>query len=342
MKHPIVAGSVSAMLIAAIVGCSGSGASPGPASYLTVSKSGAAFIQWKKTPDGLRGTIEEASVGGSGPTQTLAVSSVPFTGTRKGNSVRLTFAGLYYLHPSARGTLNGGELTLTVPQPDGSASQVRLSQSGRAGYDHAVAALRARISNANRRAAEEQAGQRHQPAHALAEKNAQSALAALYQDSSLAPGSKLSLAIARLAGHVDAARSRLAREPRDASGDNKHCTAAFKVTGDELTVGGAVQAVGGDILAITPAIAMARHDMAAATAHLRQLARAGLPAPMSADGVTADATANLDHAIAATNSYIDQANAIEAHARSLADNMSAGSCSSARSGSLVHPIPPIK
>src|SRR5258708_18033441 len=126
MKPLIIGGMAAAMLLAA-TGCGGSDVSPGPASYLAVSASKVSLIQWRITSGGhLQGIITDGSVGGSGPAQRLSVSSAPFTGTMKGNSVRLTFAVLYFLRAHAHGTLGGSSLTMVVPQSDGTVKQAKF------------------------------------------------------------------------------------------------------------------------------------------------------------------------------------------------------------------------
>jgi hypothetical protein len=346
MKHLIIAGTAAATLLAA-ASCSGSGEtggsgrSGGPASYLTVSNSKVAFIQWRATSKGsLHGTITEGNVGGSTPAETLSVSSAPFAGTMRGSSVTLTFAVSYFLHTRAQGTLSGSTLTLQVPQSDGTTRQAKLSQSDEASYNRAIAALRSTIRHANLVAAQQQAGQ--QPADAQAEQVTQSALSELYKDSSLAFGGVLARGLTHFADHIQAARSDLATEKRDTSGNNSYCGAAFKVVGKYQSIDGGVQAVEGDVKSMMGDISIVQNDIATANAHLRKLSKAGLPAPSSASRVIADAKASLRQAIAKANSYIDQINAIDTRAHSIADNMATGKCSGNRSGSPVRPIPHIK
>jgi len=341
MKYLIVAGT-AALVLLATAGCSGSGVPARPASYLATSNSKVAFIQWRPTSHGhLRGTITEYSTGGSGSAQTLSASSAPFTGTMSGNSVRLTFGNLYFLHANAHGTVNGGVLTMAVPASDGTVKQASFSSSDKAGYQRSVAALRSRIRHANLLAAKQLARQRRQPAHAQAEQGAQRALNALDDDASLAVGGKLAIGLTRFARHIRAGRSHLATERADASGDNKYCGAAFTVAGDAKAVDGALQSVQGDIFNFIPDISVIRQDMAIANARLRHLSKAGLPAPALASDVIARARANMKQAIVMANSYIDQINAIDTHARSIAAKMATGRCSGASSGSLMRPIPQI-
>jgi len=341
MKHLIIVGAAAVMAVAA-AGCSGSEVSHGPASYLAVGGSKVAFIQWRSASGGrLRGTITESSVGGSGPAQTLSVAGAPFTGTMTGGSVRLTFAVPYFLRAHALGTLSGGALRLAVPQSDGTVKKVTFSQADEVDYHHAIAALRTRISRRVAMAVKQQASQRQPPARAQAEQSTQRTLNALYRESSIAHGSRLTDGLAQLADDVAVARSHLATEKRDGSGDNKYCGAAFTVTGDAQAVGGALQKAQGAVMSLMPDISAVRHDAASASASLRHLSRSGIPAPSQAPNVIANANASLKQAIATANSYIGQVNAIDARARVLADNMATRSCSSARSGSSPQPIPPI-
>jgi hypothetical protein len=345
MKRLIIAGTAAATLLAAS-GCAGSRPSGGPggsarpgdpASYLAVSESKVAFVQWRATSRGrLHGTITEGNVGASAPAETLSLSSVPFIGTRSGSSVTLMFADLYFLQTRAQGRLSGSTLTVQVPQSDGTIKQATLTQSDEASYNRAIAKLRSRVRQANQLAAQQQ------PANAQAAQGAQSALAALYKDSSLAANGRLADGLARFADHIQTAQSHLAAEKQDAAGSDGYCVAAYRATGDAQTVDGSLLAVQGDAVAMMADIAIIRADIATADAHLRRLSKAGTAAPSSAYGMVADAKVSLAQAIAKANAYIDQINAIDVQAHSIANDMATRRCSSARSGATTHPIAHIK
>jgi hypothetical protein len=345
MKRLLIAGTAAATLLAA-ASCAGSRSSGGPggsgrpgdpAGYLAVSESKVAFIQWRSTSKGrLHGTITEANVGASAPAETLSVSGVPFTGTRSGSSVTLTFAGLYFLQTQAQGRLSGSTLTAAVPQSDGTVKQATFTQSDEASYSRAIAKLRNRIRQANQLAAQQQ------PANGQATQGAQSALAALYKDSSLASGGRLAGGLARFAHSTEIAQADFATEKQDASGSDGYCVAAYRAAGAAQTVDGGLLAMQGDVQAMMADIAIIQADIAAANAHLRHLSKAGLAAPSSAYGVIANAKVSLAQAIAKANSYIDQMNAMDAQAHSIANDMATRRCSSARSGATTHPIAHIK
>jgi hypothetical protein len=345
MKRLIIAGTAAATLLAA-ASCASSRSSSGPgdsgrsgdpASYLAVSESKVAFIQWRATSkDRLHGTITEGNVGASAPAETLSVSSVPFIGVRSGSSVTLTFADLYFLQTRAQGRLSGSTLTAGVPQSDGTIKQATFAQSDEASYNRAIAKLRSRVRQTNQLAAQQQ------PANTQAAQGAQSALGALYKDSSLASGGRLAGGLAHFTRSIDIAQSDLATEEQDASGSNGYCVAAFRAAGDAQTVDGSVLAMQGDVQGMMADISIIQADIATANVHLRHLSKAGLAAPSSAYGVIADAKVSLTQAIAKANSYIDQMNATDAQAHSIADHMATRSCSGARSGAIARPIAHIK
>jgi hypothetical protein len=345
MKRLIIAGTAAATLLAA-AGCAssrssgGSGGSgrPGdPASYLAVSDSKVAFIQWRATSKGrMQGTITEGNVGASAPAETLSVSSVPFTGTRSGSSVTLTFAGLYFLQTQAQGRLSGSTLTVQVPQSDGTTKQAKFSQSDEGSYNRAIAKLRNRVRQANEVAAQQQ------PATGQAAQGAQSALGALYKDSSLQAGGRLTGGLARFDHTIHIAQSDLATEKQDSSGSDRYCVAADRAAGDAQTVDGGLLAMQGDAAAMMADVAIIQADIAAASAHLRHLSKAGMAAPSSAYDVIANAKVSLAQAIAKANSYIDQMNAIDIQAHSIADDMATRACSGAKSGAIARPLPHIK
>lgn len=343
MKYPTIAGA--AVMLLAIVSCggsSGSTSSDGPTSYLAASNSKVAFIHWQASSHGhLRGTITYRNAGGSAPAEKMSVSSVPFTGTIRGSSVRLTFGALYFLHTDADGILSGSRLTLHLPGSDGAIRQVTFSQSDVTSYHSAIAALRRSVGHANQLAAQQQ-GQQAQPAKTQAEQGAQHSLRALYNDSSLAAGGKLAGSVTRFADDIQTAKSDLATEKHDASGAKGYCKAAFTVSGDSQSVDGDLAAVQGDAKSLMADISIVRADIATVEANLRHLGKAGLPTHSSAATVIASARVNLKQAIAAGNSYIDQINAIDAQAHSIANKMATGSCSGAKSGSSTMPVSHIK
>ncbi len=343
MKRFALPCTAAAMLLA-VAGCSGSAGSarsPGRASYLANGKAEIAFIQWRTTRGGqVRGTLTANTIGGVPPSASVVVTSVPFTGTVHGTSVSLAFAHPLFLHGDATGRLTGSSLTLAVPDADGTSQRTTFTHASRSGYTRAAAALGSTAAHENLLAA--RAGSDPSANSRAQQRNAQLDLAALYQASSLAPQGKLAADVESFARDAAIARSRLAAEKQNASGDNHYCAATATVVGDSRGVSGAVLAVTGASESLTADLTAIRMDIHTADADLRRLSRAGLPAPASAPALIATADTSMAQAIASANSSIDQVNAIDNQARLLADRMATGKCSGPGQAPLTAPVPHVK
>lgn len=168
--------ATSALVLLALPGCDNSG---GPAAYLRTGTSGVAFIQWQESSSGhLQGTILDDQVTGTAPSQTVSVSSAPFTGNVNGSSVSLTFSGYFGISASIVGTISGSTLTLQIPQSGGTIRQETFSAAGVSSFNAAVAALRGRIHRANVLAALALARQRQRAAKIAAAAKARAVKAA--------------------------------------------------------------------------------------------------------------------------------------------------------------------
>lgn len=332
------AGIVAAL---AIVACGGS---PGPSSYLATGGSYVDFIQWEPTTGSdVQGTLTKASVSGTAPQETISADRYPFTGTINGSSVTFTFSGLL-TSATIYGTLNGGTLTLQVPQSNGTIQPGTLAQSDTGAYNSAVAALNRRISHANALAAAAQAQAQQQQQNAQAEQAEQDDVSTLQQDASMASGSNLAGDLSDFAADVQTASSDLATEKQDTAGDNSYCGATQMVAGDAQLVDGDLQLVQGDVQSLTPDLATIRQDIAQVQSDAQSLTSSGLPPPSgpTATAATSAARSSIQQAITRANGYIDQVNALDARAYSIANGMVTGSCSGDGPGSPTSPIQHIR
>jgi hypothetical protein len=344
MKRFLLASTTAAMLLA-VASCAGSASSAhsadGPAAYLAKNKSELAFVQWRITPGGhVQGTLTADNIGGAAPAASLAVNSVPFTGTVHGSSVTLTFAHGLFLHSGAHGTLTGSNLTLAIPHADGAVRTATFTRSSRSGYDRAVTALRQSAQQENLMAS--RAGSNPSANGRAVQRNTQTDLTSLYQASSLAPQANLTDDVNRFASDAATARSRLATEKQAASGDNRYCSAASTAVGISNGVNGAALSALGHTQALTAELTKIRMDIRSAQADQRRLGRAGLPGATSAPALIATAKASMAQAIASANSYIDQINASSIQARAVADRMATGRCSGAGQTPLAPRVAHIK
>jgi hypothetical protein len=260
------------------------GGSSRPASgYLAVNGSHVDFIHWEPTSgSNVHGTLTVKSASGTAPQERMSTNSYPFTGTIHGRSVALTFSGP---RTKARihGTLQGGALTLQVPQAKGAIQPGSLTQSDTTDYNAAVAGLNRGIQHANS-FAEKARGQAYKrQRHASPEKAARIDLATLQHDVGLASSGNLGSDLWSFASDIQRADSDLATEEQDAAGSNSHCRVTDTITGNEKSVRGDFRSVRGDVQALTPDLASVRRDIATVEGDMRTLSDKGLPAPSGAD-----------------------------------------------------------
>jgi hypothetical protein len=345
MKRFIIACTAVGVLLA-VASCTGSSttsvhSADSPGTYLADGKSQVTFIQWRTLSRGhVAGTLTADNIGGAAPAASLSQNSVPFTGTVSGNTVNLTFASGLFLQSHAQGTLTGNSLTLAIPHADGTIHRTTFTQSSRSRYYRAVAALRTSAQHENQLAAKSDS---NSSANVRAvQHNTQANLAALYQAASLAPRAKLTKDVDRFAGDAATARSRLATEKQATLGDNRYCAATSTAVGISHGVSGTALSAMGDSQALNADIAAIRIDIRNAHANQRRLSRAGQPGSNSAPALIAKAETSMSQAIASANSYIDQINATNAQARTVANRMATGKCSGPGQAALTAPVAHIR
>jgi hypothetical protein len=345
MKRLIIACAAIGVLLA-VASCTGSSttsvhSADSPGTYLANDKSEIAFIQWRTVSRGhVEGTLTADNIGGAAPAASLSENSVPFTGTISGNSVDLTFASGLFLQNHAQGSLTGNSLTLAIPHADGTIHRTTFTEASRSRYNRAVAAMRTSAQHENAMAGG--AGSNPSANIRAVQHNTQTNLAALYQASSLAPRTKLTNDVDRFAGDAATARSRLADEKQAALGDNRYCAATSTAVGVSHGVSGAALSAVGDSQALNADIAAIRIDIRNAYANQRRLSRAGQPGPNSAPALISTAETSMSQAIASANSYIDQINATNAQARTVANRMATGKCSGPGQAALTAPVAHIR
>lgn len=337
--------AVTAASVAALVALVGCGSSGGPAFYVATGAGDVAYVSWQEDSSGhLTGTLTEDQVSGSLPTETLSVNSAPFTGNISNGTVSISVnGGMFGSTLNLTGTASGNILTLQIPQSDGTVQSATFTSGTLSDFNSAVDKIRRSMNSANAAAyARQQAQQQAQAqasANAQAEQTAQNDIATLQQDA--APSGNLGGDVSNFQGDIQSAQSDLATEKSDAKGDNSYCGAVQSVVGDAQSVDGDLQSVSGDVQSMTPDISTVRQDISTVRNDLASLRSSGLSAPSGAYAAIKAARANLASAILQANGYIDQMNAIESQAYSLANGMATGSCSGDGPGSPSSPIPHI-
>lgn len=151
LRAIILGATVLCVAIVALIAMS-SGSDDGPASFLFHSDQAAIFVQWTRTGDDVSGSLSAAEVtqpqtdpqprffSTAPPPGQVVQQTGPFTGTLRGDSVRLLI-GSGASSNRVNGRLDGDTLVLTVP--DGQrAVPTRLTPANNEDYTKAVQQIR--------------------------------------------------------------------------------------------------------------------------------------------------------------------------------------------------------
>lgn len=315
MKHVAAVCAATAVLVG-VVSC---GSPAGPASYLGTDHADVVFIQWQAPTSAghLQGTMTVDRVAGTAPGETVSVNSIPFTGSISGNSVTLTVTVLFVTE-HIFGTLSGGRLTIQSTTSNGTIQSGALVQADVSGYNKAVAALHARVRQANLVAA-----------RAQDEQAAQNDLARLQ-------GASFSNDLNSLLSDVQQASSDLATLKSDAAqGQGSYCDNVSTVSDDAYSVDDDLYSLSSDLTTLTDDIATVRQDISTVSNDVASLSAAGVPAPLGAASDVTAARRMITEVVATANSYIDRANADDTTAYAIANGLATGACAGQGSGSTT-------
>lgn len=331
MNRGIAAAAVLVPLAILAAGCG----SPGPAYFVYAGGSGAnravVLIQWATPQNGqLTGSMTVDSIdSSSSPQEALSVQTVPFTGTINGSAVTLRPSGLFGLGGvTLAGSLGSGSLSITVP-PDSSTGAIQtgtLTAAGVSTYNTDVAKLRAAISSVNVEVARAQAAQQQEQQLTQAQGTVQGDTSTLQQDAG--PGGNLPGDLQTLSGDVQTIKSDVGTVQQDlAQGGNSYCynqsSAATDANGADTDTAG----LGTDVQGMLTDIQTIQQDISTLRSDLATLQSDGGFTPPAATAAIKAARAAIRHAVATANSDIQQGNAYDQQAFSIANAAATGSCS---------------
>lgn len=320
--------TVAALLVAVVAAYLASRSS-GPSSFLASNSSQVEFIQWQPAASGgIQGTIASDQASGTAPNETVAVQSVQFTGTVNGSSVTMNIDGGFLVGiRTLNATLNGGTLSLSFVGSGGSIQTSTLVQSSTSAYNTAVAALHKQVSHANLLAAQAEAQAQQQQQHNQDLQTAQ-------QDLATVQGVSFGSDLSALAGDVKQTNADLAGERKDAAGgpnaDGGGCynlQQNVEYDAQQNVDYDLQQNLGYDLQQnLLPDIRSARQDITTLEGDLQTLSGDGVAAPAGVAAAISSVDGAIRQAKATANADIDQANADDVQAYSIADSMATGSC----------------
>jgi hypothetical protein len=218
----------------------GAGAEPGVSTYLCFDgpASGAAqLLQWNLAGGVINGSYQYAVIDGTAPSEQVSTTSGALAGRLAGPSVTVDLNGSGQRY----GTLQGGDLTLNVPQADGTIQPEQCSRATVVDWNSAVSALDSKASTDNQAANERQAEAQQQQDQAQARQQAEQQQANAQQSLTSDVGNLAQAAATldndtSLATDVEQGQAALTTEQNDLATEQKD--ACPGVSSDRATVEG--------------------------------------------------------------------------------------------------------
>jgi hypothetical protein len=190
MVRLVVSAAIGALLL--LTGCASTtshppdspsspvaGAEPGVTTYLCSGSTNDTLLQWRDSTGGLSGTYESAQLSGQAPSEQVNSSSGELSGTLNGTAITLSIG----LSQSLYGTLSNGQLTLNVPQSDGTIRAGTCNQSSLSDWNKAVTSLSSQASSDNDTANQQAAQQQHDQQVSQAQRSLAGEVSSLESDS---------------------------------------------------------------------------------------------------------------------------------------------------------------
>jgi hypothetical protein len=147
----------SSLTVGALVAGCGSGSGDG--SFIGRASNAVILIQWTQNGSKLSGSMQEALLQGSAGQEQASSQSQAFTGTVNGSSVTLSLNEGLGSVSNLTGTLSGSDLDLSLPAQDGGVTTVDMRPGGPSAFNSDLSKLKDEATQANNRAAEQQAAQ---------------------------------------------------------------------------------------------------------------------------------------------------------------------------------------
>ena len=262
------------------------GAEPGVDIYMCSGSGQDTLLQWRDGSGNLSGTYESAKLSGQAPQEQVSSSSGNLSGTLESSDITLSIG----LSQPLYGTLSGGQLTLNVPQSDGSFQAGTCNHSSLSDWNSTVAALDSQASSDNQTANQQAAQAQHDQQVSQAQQALSSNVSSLQSDSNtLNNDNSLASDVKSMEQDYATGQSDYRTEQSDScdsmGGD------ADTVGGDADTVGGDLDSLDGDIQTLQSGdIQSIKNDLANVANGLKTLK--GLGAPPGTDSSSAVAAGN--------------------------------------------------
>jgi hypothetical protein len=315
---PIV--MASAALLA--VGCGSSA----PVYYVGTDGTEVALIRWSPPENGqVRGTITDATLSGTAPSEIVTVQTVPVTVSFSSGAVSFNGAGIYALAGAKiTGRLSGETLSITAHQASGYLESAVLQAGTPAIYNSDLAKLRQRMRRDNTAARRAQARQQGGTQVTADQQQVRSDISSIESDAAALGGD-----VTQMGTDVQLVSTDLGLLKSDAaSGPGSSCENVATVNNDATTVDNDGTTVGNDETTLTADIGTVKSDVSQLTTDLGTLhtdhgSVVGDPSPQTA---VSQAQAAVNSAITQANTYIATVNGYLQQAYTTATNLAGTNC----------------
>ena len=301
------------------------GAEPGVDSYLCSGITSDELLQWKDSGGGdLSGTYQYADLSGQAPSEQVSSSSGNLTGTLNGTAITMSIG----LSQDLYGTLSSGQLTLNVPQQDGTIQAVTCRQASIDDWNKAVGALNSRAGSDNQQASQAQAQASHDQAVSTAQDSLSRNMTSLQSDASSLEDDNT------LAGDVNTMKQDYQSEQNDWRTEQSDA-GSCGVSGDAGAISGDASAIGGDQSALeadigslqSNAMASVKTDISAISSDVSAIRNLGATPSANPSGAIAagnkaltDAQNAITWATSQGNQIVKEANSLSNTAQSYANS----------------------
>ena len=296
------------------------GAEPGVSTYLCSGSTSDELLQWRDDSGDLNGTYEFAQLSGQAPSEQVSSNSGELSGTLDGTAITLNIG----LSQPLYGSLSGSQLSLNVPQSDGTIQASTCNQSSLSDWNSKVAALGSQASGDNQGANQAAAAQASASASASQEASAQDDVSTLTHDTNLSGD------LGQLGSDVQATDRDLGTTRSDAAnGNGDQCiNASTTVYNDAATTvyNDVLTTVYNDANTLANDIATLRKDIGTVQSDQTALSSAGLSGTPGAGAAVSAAQSAIASAITTANADIDHANRDLSAAYAVADSVGTGQC----------------
>lgn len=291
-------------------------AEPGMTTFICSGTTNATLLQWQDSNGYLSGSYEYSSISGQAPQEQVTSDQGGLSGTLNGNAISLSIG----LQQPLYGTLDGSQLTLNVPQSDGSFQAGTCNSGLLSDWNSTVQALDSQVSGDNNTALQQQAQASSAAAVSSAQQSLSNDVSTLQSDSSsLNSNTQLASDINQMKTDYQTEQNEYQTEVTQGScSDGSLGSDAATVSSDSATVDSDQASEQSDVTSIQDSLSGIQTDISNVNNDLTTLQNLGETPGIDASGVLAAGQKAISNANAAIQWANQQANAIDGQAHQLA------------------------